>query len=152
MISQPQCTEVVKDLPKHPQPLIAVVDDDLPFLRSVGRLLRSAGFRVETFGSGREFLVAVPGLMAGCVLVDVHMPEMTCLQLQETLAELGIQLPLIFITAYDSPQTREHARRPGCAGLLLKPFERQTLVEAIWRALSGSTFPYPGRGPGLTLQ
>jgi two-component system response regulator FixJ len=152
MISQPQYAETGQDLPECPQPLIAVVDDDLPFLRSVGRLLRSAGFRVETFGSGREFLAAVPDLMAGCVLVDVHMPEMTGLQLQETLGELGIQLPLIFITAYDSPQTREHARRPGCAGLLLKPFERQALIEAIWRALSGSSFRQSGRGPGVTLQ
>jgi FixJ family two-component response regulator len=135
MISQSDCTERGCGYPGNLPPLIAVVDDDLPFLRSVGRLLQSAGFSVETFGSGREFLAAIPGMMPGCLLVDVHMPEMTGLQLQERLAETGFRIPLIFITAYDSPQTREHARRDGCAGLLLKPFERQTLLEAIWRAL-----------------
>jgi len=150
MMSQPQCAGLEGCFPRGPQPLVAVVDDDLPFLRSVGRLLRSAGFAAETFGSGREFLAALPGLAAGCVLVDVHMPEMTGLQLQERLAEAGFRVPLIFITAHDSPQTREHARREGCAGLLLKPFERQTLFEAIWRALGDCTKPVAKRDPAVS--
>jgi FixJ family two-component response regulator len=124
----------------------------MPFLRSVGRLLRSAGFATATFSSGREFLAALPGLAPGCVLVDVHMPEMTGLQLQERLAESGFRFPLIFITAYDSPQTREHAQREGCAGLLLKPFERQTLFEAIWRALGKSSDPAKIQDPAVTLR
>ncbi len=114
---------------------IAVVDDDASFLRSVGRLLRSAGYGVEMFGSAREFLATLPSGQPQCLVLDVHMPEMTGLQLQENLAAQGCQVPIIFMTAYDTPQTREHASRPGSMGLLLKPFDKQSLLDAIQAAL-----------------
>lgn len=114
---------------------IAVVDDDASFLRSVGRLLRSAGYGVEMFGSAREFLATLPSGQPQFLVLDVHMPEMTGLQLQENLAAQGCQVPIIFMTAYDTPQTREHAGRPGSMGLLLKPFDKQSLLDAIQAAL-----------------
>ncbi len=128
-------------------PLIAVVDDDVSFLRSVGRLLRSAGYRVETFSSAREFLEALPSHAPDCLVLDVHMPGMTGLELHEWLLSQSYSLPVIFVTAYDTPQTREHAQRSGSFGLLLKPFDKAGLLEAIGRAI-GSPPPTAGHGLG----
>ncbi len=113
------------------QPLISVVDDDASFLRSVGRLLRSAGYTVETFGSASQFLAALPTSSPRCLVLDVHMPEMTGLQLQEHLAAEGYCTPVIFVTAFDTPQTREKAGRAGAFGLFLKPFDKQAFLRAI---------------------
>lgn len=118
-------------------PVIAVVDDDPSFLRSVGRLLDSAGYRVEMFGSGREFLATLPEGRPQCLVLDVHMPEMTGLQLRDQLAALGCHLPVIFVTAHDTPQTRAHAQRVGSCGFLLKPFDMRQLLSAIAEALHG---------------
>jgi FixJ family two-component response regulator len=118
-----------------PGALISVVDDDASFLRSVGRLLRSAGFNVQTFGSARQFLSSLGSFTPRCVILDVHMPEMSGLQLQECLANQGFCVPIIFVTAYDTPQTREHARRAGSFGLLLKPFDKEALLRAIREAV-----------------
>jgi len=120
------------------RPHIAVVDDDASFLRSVGRLLRIAGYAVETFGSARQFLSSLPASLPQCLVLDVHMPEMTGLQLQGRLADQGYCMPVIFVTAYDTPQTRAHARQAGAFGLLLKPFDKETLLQAIQVALSAS--------------
>jgi len=117
------------------RPLIAVVDDDASFLRSVGRLLRSVGYVVETFGSARQFLSSLPASPPRCLVLDVHMPEMTGPQLQEYLAAQGYCVPAIFVTAYDTLQTREHARRVGAVGFLLKPFDKQGLLQAIQVAI-----------------
>ena len=152
MMSDATSNSIQTSFPGRASGLIAVVDDDLPFLRSVGRLLLSAGFAVATFSSGREFLAAISGSMPGCLLVDVHMPEMSGLQLQERLAALKIRIPIIFITAYDAPQTREHARREGCVGLLLKPFDKQSLLEAICRALGDPPKPYAECEGEVTLR
>ncbi len=124
---------------------VAVVDDDASFLRSVGRLLRSEDYSVETFGSAREFLAAEPGSKPGCLVLDVHMPEMTGLELQEQLAAQGSRLPVIFVTAHDSPQLRARAQLAGGLGVLLKPFDKDSLLQAIAKALgdprTGSSEP-----------
>ena len=122
--------------PSAAPPLIAVVDDDASFLRSVERLLRGAGYRVASYRSGREFQAAQGGPPPDCLVLDVHLPEMTGLELRDRLAEAGNRLPVVLMTAYDTPQTRERAVRPGTFGLLLKPFDRQELLAALARALS----------------
>jgi FixJ family two-component response regulator len=129
-----------------PVPHIAVVDDDVSFLRSMGRLLRSAGYEVETFGSARQFLSTVTSSLPQCLVLDVHMPEMTGLQLQDTLEAQGYCVPIILVTAYDTPQTREHARRAGSFGLLLKPFGKEDLLQAIQMAITSCHLkvPHPG--------
>jgi FixJ family two-component response regulator len=121
------------------RPLIAVVDDDASFLRSVGRLLGTAGYAVEMFGSALEFLASLPAVSPQCLVVDVHMPGMTGLELQERLARQDSCLPIIFVTAYDTPQTREHAHRAGSFGLLLKPFDQQALLQAIGEAVKSQS-------------
>jgi FixJ family two-component response regulator len=118
--------------------LIAVVDDDVSFLRSVGRLLRSAGYTVETFDSAREFLASLDSSSPQCLVLDVHMPGMTGLELQDWLAAQGCRLPIIFVTAYDTPQTQAHAHRAGSFGLLLKPFHKTALLNAIGEAVGAS--------------
>lgn len=118
------------------RPLIAVVDDDASFLRSVGRLLDSAGYGVRMFGSGREFLDALAEVEPLCAVLDVHMPGMTGLELLEQLAAIGSPFPAILVTAHDTPQTRERARNSGSAGFLLKPFDKQSLLAAIVGAMN----------------
>ena len=116
-------------------PVVAVVDDDASFLRSVGRLVRSAGYRVALFGSAREFLASLPTVSPQCAVLDVHMPEMTGLELQDRLTTQGSRLPIVFVTAYDTPQAREHAQRSGSFGLFLKPFAQETFLQAIREAI-----------------
>lgn len=128
--TMPEC-EITPPEASAAPPFIAVVDDDTPFLRSVGRLLRFAGYAVETFSSARQFLASLATKVPRCLVLDVHMPEMTGLQLQEVLATRGCCVPVVLMTAYDTPQIREQARKVGSFGLLLKPFDQEALLRAV---------------------
>ncbi len=114
---------------------IAVVDDDASFLRSVGRLLRVAGYTVETFTSAGKLLASLATSLPRCLVLDVQMPGMTGLQLQDTLTARGYCLPAIFVTALDTPSVRKRARQAGAFGLLLKPFDQSALLTAIHEAI-----------------
>ena len=118
------------------KPLIAVVDDDRSVVKSLGRMLRVAGYAVESFGSAGEFLASLRASSPQCLVLDVHMPEMSGLDLHDRLAAEGSCLPVIFMTAHDTPQTRERIHRAGSFGLLLKPFANEALLCAIREALS----------------
>jgi FixJ family two-component response regulator len=130
-----------------PPELIAVVDDDASFLRSVGRLLRSAGHTVDAYASARQFLSALPASAPPCLVLDVHMPEMTGLELQERLAAQGTHLPIIFVTAYDTPATRQRVQGAGSVGLLLKPFDKEALLTAVRKALESRAGGAPPEEP-----
>jgi FixJ family two-component response regulator len=127
------------------RPLIAVVDDDASFLRSIGRLLSSVGYAVKTFGSARDFLASLPGFSPQCVVLDIHMPEMGGLELQDWLADYGFCAPVILMTGYDTPQTRARARQAGGFGFLLKPFDKQALLNAVAVAVSRELPGIPSR-------
>lgn len=114
-----------------------MVDDDVSFVRSVGRLLRSAGYPVETFASGDDFLAALPAAAPECLVVDVHMPQMDGLELHDKLLAQGIAFPIVFMTAQETPQILHHVQEAH-SELLLKPFDRQALVHAIARAVPPS--------------
>jgi FixJ family two-component response regulator len=116
-------------------PLIAVVDDDPAVLKGLSRLLRSHGLRAQTYGSGREFLAALPTGLPDCLIVDLQMPEMNGLELQQHLAGNGIKIPTILITAYGDAALRDHG---GLVASLRKPLQQQALFEAIDRAVGGS--------------
>lgn len=118
--------------------LIAVVDDDESVRRATRRLLRAAGFEVDTYSSGKEFLDAVKQRRPGCVIVDLHMPGMSGLEVQSTLAGSGLEIPVVFITAYDDPGARDRAVQAGAVAYLRKPFSEAVLLEAIERAVSGA--------------
>ena len=117
-------------------PRIFVVDDDSSVLVSLERLLKSSGYDVTTFASPREFLDSDLKVDAPCCLVlDVMMPEMSGLDLQQEIVSLGVPMPIIFITAlYDIPASVS-AMKKGAIDFLTKPFEEKDLLEAIQTAL-----------------
>jgi FixJ family two-component response regulator len=118
------------------KPLIAVVDDDPSVVKSLGRALRLAGYEVATFGSGQDFLGAVSTTLPQCLVLDVHMPAMSGFELQDQLARQGICVPIIFVTAHDTPQTRARAHQAGSFGFFLKPFDPKALFQAIGEVAS----------------
>jgi FixJ family two-component response regulator len=111
-------------------PVIAIVDDDASVRRSLHRLVQAAGYPVETFASAREFLEWLPRGRAACLVLDVHMNEVSGFELQERLA-----VPIIFITAHDDAPTRERIEKSGASGHLRKPFDEQAVLDAIRRAV-----------------
>jgi FixJ family two-component response regulator len=120
-------------------PAIAVIDDDASVRKALERLLRSAGFAVETFATAREFLDGGHWAHTACLVLDIHLPEMSGFELQKHLAVAGTPIPIVFITAHDDATTRERASRAGAVGYLRKPFDQNMLIEAIRRAIGQNT-------------
>jgi FixJ family two-component response regulator len=121
----------------HTMPLISIVDDDRSVCRALRRLVQSAGYTAETFGSAREFLDSSPSGRTACLVLDIQMDGMSGLDLSEQLTEDRTAIPIIFITAHDDALTRERVRRAGAAAYLPKPFDEQALLDAIARAVDG---------------
>jgi FixJ family two-component response regulator len=119
-------------MPK-PSLMISIVDDDLSVRRALRRLVHSAGYLVETYGSAREFLSSTPPARPACLVLDIYLEGMTGFELQEQLATDRVAIPIIFMTAHDDAVTRERIRRSGAAGYLGKPFDGQALLDAIRR-------------------
>jgi two-component system, LuxR family, response regulator FixJ len=120
----------VNDLPVVDLPVVAIVDDDDSVRRSLVRVVESAGYAAEGFASAREFLDWLPQGRAACLLLDVHMSEMSGFDLQDRLA-----VPIIFITAHDDAKTQARIVNSGAVGHLRKPCEKQTVLDAIHRAV-----------------
>jgi FixJ family two-component response regulator len=110
---------------------IAVVDDEAPVRKALGRLLRSAGFVVTTFGSGNEFLDSLAVRRPDCVILDLHLPGLSGLEIQQLLSQKQISVPCIIITGKDEPGTAERALACGSAAYLRKPVEEETLLSTI---------------------
>ena len=118
------------------RPLIAIVDDEEPVRKALTRLLRSAGFDVETFPSGVECLESLPTRRPDCVVLDVHMPLMNGFEVQARLAESSAPVPVVIITGHDSTETRDRALAGRPMAYLSKPVNDQTLLDAIELALT----------------
>ena len=116
--------------------LICVVDDDSLIRDSTQRLLRSFGFRAETFASAEEFWNSGYLPETACVILDVRMPGMSGIELQRQLVASRCEIPVIFITAYEDEGMRAQALRDGVGALLIKPFSGQALINAINEALT----------------
>jgi len=114
-------------------PWIAIVDDDPSVLRALARLLRARALPAKTFASAREFLTALPDAIPQCLILDLQMPEMSGLELHQHLMRSGTKIPTIFITAYDSAETRQRCEAAGAAAYLLKPL----LSIAFFAAIEG---------------
>ena len=114
---------------------VAVVDDDASVRKALGRLLRASGYDVKVFASGSEFLESVNGNAPDCIVLDVHMPSISGLDVQATLLARGIKVPIIFITAYDDNALRERALSQGAAAYLRKPLTEKMLLDAITAAI-----------------
>jgi FixJ family two-component response regulator len=117
------------------KPVIYVVDDDPSVRRSLERLLRSAGHDVEAFPSASDFLDAALPDRPGCLLLDLNMPEISGLELQERLANIGRTIPVIFITGFGTIPASVKAMKAGAVDFLEKPFEDETLIKALAIAL-----------------
>jgi two-component system response regulator FixJ len=121
-------------------PVIAIVDDDDSVRRSLLRVVQSAGYAAEGFASARDFLDWLPQGRAACLLLDVHMSEMSGFDLQDRLA-----VPIIFITAHADTKTQERIAKSGAVGHLRKPYDEQTVLDAIRRAVPVSEDSLSGR-------
>ena len=118
------------------RPTVFVVDDDVSFLTATTRLLRAGGYAFETFSSAAEFLCKPPVDRHGCLIVDLHMPGPSGLELQAMLAKFESPLPIIFLTGHGDIATSVHAMKQGAEDFLTKPVKRETLFAAIERALA----------------
>jgi len=119
-------------------PVISIIDDDQSVCRSLGLLIASAGLTAESFASAEEFLAAERRSDPACLILDLGLPGMSGLGLQEHLAATGRRIPTVVITAHDNEQWRAQALGAGAVGFLLKPFGRGELLEAVATALVSS--------------
>jgi FixJ family two-component response regulator len=121
-------------------PFIAVVDDEPPVLKALERLLRAAKFEVATFGSGAEFLSSLATRAPDCVVLDLQMPGMNGFEVQTRLAaEPTVRVPVVIITAHDSPLSQQRAMAGGAWAYLRKPVDAQPLLDAIRAAVARKT-------------
>jgi two-component system response regulator TtrR len=118
------------------KPSVLVVDDDPGSLRSLCWLIQQADLPVRSFSSGREFLEAYRSGDGGCLVLDVRMPDMSGLEVQNRLAENGIELPIIFITAHGDVPTCAAALKAGAIDFLEKPLDGKTFLERVRAALA----------------
>jgi FixJ family two-component response regulator len=116
-------------------PLISIVDDDGIVRQAIESLVTSLGFLAGVFPSAEAFLRSPLIGETACLISDVQMPNISGVQLQEYLIELGLSIPTIFITAYPDDAVRARVLGRGAIGFLLKPFNAQSLIECIDSAL-----------------
>ena len=113
------------------QACISVVDDDALVLRSLGRLLQSAGYAVRTFSSSQDFLAEYTGGAPGCVVMDLSMPGLDGLELQHALGKRIGAPPVIFITGQGDVASSVKAMKAGAVDFLTKPFDERQLIGAV---------------------
>jgi RNA polymerase sigma factor (sigma-70 family) len=114
---------------------VLVVDDDVSFRRAVERLLASVGLSAATFASAQEFLQYELPAGPACLLLDVRMPEISGLELQELLTTTSHHMPIIFLTGYGTIPMSVRAMKAGAVDFLQKPCDDQVLLEAVYHAL-----------------
>ena len=116
-------------------PLVAIVDDDELFRRSIERLVRSAGFTVEAFGSAEDFLERGDMDRTACAILDMKLPGMNGLDLQQRLITTATPIPIVFVSAHDEAMMQASALRAGAVAFLKKPFDNSTLLDVLSRSI-----------------
>ena len=116
-------------------PLVAIVDDDELFRRSIARLVRSAGFNVAMFASAEDFLDSADLDRATCAILDMRLPGMNGLDLQRRLIARPTPMPIVFVSAHEEAAMRAMALRAGAIAFLKKPFDNSTLLDALNRSI-----------------
>ncbi len=111
--------------------IVHLVDDDEAVRRSAGFMLKTSGYQVTAYASGVELLKDAKELKPGCILLDVRMPEMDGLQVQEALKERGVGLPVIVMTGHGDVNVAVQAMKAGAVDFIEKPFEKAVLISAI---------------------
>ncbi|HKX21641.1 MAG TPA: response regulator FixJ, partial [Rhizorhapis sp.] len=113
------------------RPLVHVVDDDEAIRRSISFLLRTSGYATNLYGSGKEFLSSLSKLERGCILLDVRMPDMDGMEVQQRLREAGVMLPVIIMTGHGDVDMAVRAMKAGASDFIEKPFEKDVLLGAL---------------------
>jgi two-component system response regulator FixJ len=111
--------------------LVHLVDDDEAIRRSASFMLRTSGYTVKTYASGVELLDVAKALDPGCILMDVRMPQMDGLEVQQALKERGVLLPVIVMTGHGDINVAVQAMKAGAVDFIEKPFEKAVLVSAL---------------------
>src|ERR1700722_19819964 len=114
---------------------IAVIDDDVLVRQALEDCMESAGYLVDGFGSAEEFLASGSARNAACLVVDIKLPGITGLELQDKLAGAENRVPIVFVSAQGTDANREKAIRQGAVGFLAKPFRREELLNVIGAAI-----------------
>jgi FixJ family two-component response regulator len=119
-----------------PAALIHIIDDDVSFRTAIGRLLRASGYQVALYHSGEQFLNVLLADVPGCILLDMRMSGLSGLQLQDRLKQVDSILPILFLTGHGDIPTSVKAIKAGAEDFLSKPVSKDTLLEAIERAIA----------------
>jgi FixJ family two-component response regulator len=117
------------------EPLVCVVDDDESARRGVARLLVATGYRVETFAAPADFIARAPSLRASCLVLDLRMPGMSGLEVQDQLIAGRHDVPIVFITGHGDVPSSVRAMKGGAFDFLLKPFQGDELLRAVAMAV-----------------
>lgn len=122
---------------RHPTlvPTVFIIDDDASVRKSLSRLLRSAGYAVEIFPSAEEFLAREHFDGVGCIVLDVQMPGLSGMDLQEELSKADYHMPIIFVTGHGDIPMSVQAMKKGAVDFLTKPFDDKELLKAIESAI-----------------
>jgi len=113
------------------EPSVYIIDDDLSVRKGLLRMVKAAGINAESFESAGDFLSSNKCKEHGCIILDVHMPEMTGPELQEKLIEAGCSMPIIFLSAHGDVPTTAKTMRKGAVDFLEKPVDKEDLLAAI---------------------
>ena len=125
--------------------IVFVVDDDASMRHSTERLVRSLGFAIQTFASAREFLDGARFEKPGCLVLDVHMPGLSGLDLQRELGHRGVEIPTIFLTGHGDIPMTVRAMKAGAVEFLTKPVKSRVLLDAIRAAIERAQVSYQAR-------
>ncbi|HZC58543.1 MAG TPA: response regulator transcription factor, partial [Chthoniobacterales bacterium] len=115
--------------------IVRVVDDDVSIRESLKSLIRSVGLRVQVFASAEEFLRTWRPDVPGCLVLDVQLPGLSGFDLQSRMAEIAMEIPIIFITGHGDIPMSVQAMKAGAMEFLIKPFDDQDLIEAIQQGI-----------------
>ena len=121
------------------KPIVFVIDDDESVSKSISRLMKSIGINVRTFTSAKDFLDQECQYLSGCLVLDVKMPRMSGLELQQKLIDCGSTMPIIFMSAHEDISAREQGLRAGAIAFIQKPFESRDIIELVKSTLSEFT-------------
>lgn len=119
----------------EPEAIVFVVDDDPSVRDALEGLIRSTGWRAETFASAQDFLERPRAEAPGCLVLDVRLPGLSGLELQQRMVEVGVEIPIIFITGHGDVPTSVRAMKAGAIEFLIKPFGDRDLLDAIQQAI-----------------
>jgi len=121
--------------PRGSDAVIAIVDDDLSAREGLSSLIRSAGLQVETFASAQEFLDRPGAEPPSCLILDLQLPGLSGLDLQKRMVQVGLEIPIVFLTGHGDIPASVQAMKAGAVEFLTKPFDDQELLRAIEEAI-----------------